>query len=175
MIRDDIPEDDPLSGYWMEGDSLAPPCQSDNDVVSSIIRLAAVTAADHLMDLGCGDGRICIEASKVYGARSTGVEIEPQLIEQFIANVASNRLEDLVSVVQGDLMELDLSPATVITLYLLPEAIELIKPKLIAAIDRGCRLICHTWGPKGVAPTRREYCGEWNNVTLLYYEKQTSI
>jgi ubiquinone/menaquinone biosynthesis C-methylase UbiE len=174
MIRDDIPENDPLSGYWMEGDSLAPPCQSDDDVVSSIVRLADLTDADHLMDLGCGDGRICIQASRVYGAKSTGVEIEPRLIEEFEANVAAHELNHLVNIVQGDLVELDLTPATVITLYLLPEAIELIKPKLVAAIDRGCRIICHTWGPKGVTPTERVYCGQWNNVTLLYYKKRES-
>lgn len=73
-------EQNPLSNFWMEGDSLAPPCQADMDVVSAILDLAQPSHEDRLYDLGCGDGRIPLEAALKYKCVSTGVEIEDKLI-----------------------------------------------------------------------------------------------
>lgn len=69
-------EENPLDSFWMEGDSLAPPCQSENDIIDIILNLVEITNNSRVYDLGCGDGRICIEASKRYGCHSVGVEIE---------------------------------------------------------------------------------------------------
>ena len=173
MIRDDISDCNPLDGYWMEGDSLAPPCQTDDDVIDAILQLANLSHDSYLLDLGCGDGRICIAASQRYGCRSCGVEIEENLIADFRRNIETTRLSNLTCAVQGDLTEFNCSDATVIVLYLLPESIELIKSKLFAALDRGATLICHTWGPKGIVPQKRVYCGQWNNVSLHFYTKDS--
>jgi SAM-dependent methyltransferase len=169
MLRDDIGEDNPFANYWLEGDSLAPPCQSDDDIIDLIIETAGLSADSYLFDLGCGDGRICIEATRRHGCRSCGVEIDEGLSSAFAARTKELGLESLVTVVSGDLCEVDLSPATVLVLYLLPEAIELIQDKLIAAVRNGCVLICHTWGPKSLVPEKRIYAGEWKNVSILYY------
>ncbi|CAM9278035.1 unnamed protein product, partial [Ectocarpus fasciculatus] len=139
----------------MEGDSLAPPCQSDDDIIEKIVEIANLNSTSYLFDLGCGDGRICREASKKYGCKSCGVEIEPTLAEAFKEKTKEMNLESLVHVVAGDLCDVDISAATVIVLYLLPEAIELIREKLVAALQGGAVLICHTWGPKGLTPVNR--------------------
>ena len=163
-------DENPLDGYWLEGDSLAPPCQAEMDVVKAIIDLADLNATSVLFDLGCGDGRICLEASKSFQCRSVGCEIEEKLITAFQKSVADAHLEDKVTIVHGDLLELDLSQATVIVLYLLPEAVELIKPKLIDCLLRGVTVICNTWGPKPLPPSQTVHCGFCNNVTLLKYD-----
>lgn len=165
-------------GSWLEGDSLAPPCQSDMTVVYSILSLAhdsgGITAEDVLYDLGCGDGRICIEAARLYGCRAVGCEIEEDLIEKFRNNVLRRNLKDRVKILSGDLREIDLSDATIIVLYLLPEAIVELTAKLQQAILRsGARIICNTWGPKAWTPAKRISCGFANNVTLLLYDKSS--
>ncbi len=172
-VEDSVDPENPLLGFWLEGDSLAPPCQCEMDVVSTIISLASPFLKQHsyLFDLGCGDGRICIEASKTLGCNSLGCEIEENLVRDFTKSVASLYLADKVSIVQGDLRELDLSKANVIVIYLLPESIEQIKDKLLEVLARGTVLIFNTWGLKQLTPKQRVCCGFSNNVTLLLYDK----
>ena len=165
--------ENPLDGFWMEGDSLAPPCQADQDIVDEIIQLADLTGKSELWDLGCGDGRICITASARSGCRSVGCEIEEKLIEKFRFDVAQANLNDLVTIIHGDLLEVDFSTATVIAVYLLPEAIELLRSKFVAALLRGARIICNTWGPKGLRPIQKIQCGDLGNVTLLVFDSSS--
>ena len=91
--------------HWMEGDSLAPPCQAELDIVESILEFAELNEDSVLLDLGCGDGRICILGSKVYGCKSTGAEIEANLVEKFRENVEKQNVGHLVSVHDGDLRD----------------------------------------------------------------------
>lgn len=175
MLRDDIADENPFAGYWMEGDSLAPPCQSDDDIIDKMIELADLSENSYIFDLGCGDGRVCTEASKRFGCKSCGVEIEENLLNAFRKRVIESNVDSLVTIIGADLCGVDVSEATVIVLYLLPEAIELIRDKLVAAIHNGTVLICHTWGPKGLTPTKRVYCGEWNNAVLLYYTIESLV
>ena len=173
---DDAEDLNPLANYWMEGDSLAPPCQAEMDVVHSILDLTAANSATVLYDLGCGDGRICCEAAKRFKCRSIGCEIEPFLVARFrqhVARIKDRRTADMISIVEGDLRDLSLEDATVILLYLLPESVEEIKPKLIEALHRGAVLICNTWGPKGFKPVSRTECGFANNVILWKYDKSS--
>jgi SAM-dependent methyltransferase len=161
---------------WLEGDSLAPPCQADLDVVDAILKLAAPDRDSYLFDLGCGDGRICIEASKRFGCRSAGCEIEDHLIQRFryhLSQIQNNDISDKIKIIHGDLSELSLDDATIITLYLLPESVELIKSKLAEALQRGAVLICNTWGPKGFTPVARVDCGMSNNVPLFRYDQSS--
>ena len=174
---DDAEDLNPLSNYWMEGDSLAPPCQAELDVVHSILDLAQPNNASVLYDLGCGDGRICCEASRRYSCKSVGCEIEPHLIEKFrqhVSRISDKSIANKIRIVEDDLRNLSLDDATIISLYLLPESVEEIKPKLVEALHRGAILICNTWGPKNFRPILRKECGFSNNVILLKYDK-TSI
>ena len=163
------PENDIISGFWLPGDSLAPPCQSDMDVVTSILRFASPKPSDVLFDLGCGDGRICILASKLFGCKSVGCEIEDGLIDKFRVNIERTAAQDLVTMRHVDLRELDISTATIIVLYLLPESIAEIEPMLGGAIERGAVVICNSWGIKSLEPKQALDCGPHNNVKLLKY------
>lgn len=160
--------------HWMEGDSLAPPCQAEMDIVESILDFAQLNEESVLFDLGCGDGRICILGSQVYGCKSTGAEIEESLVEKFRSNVEKQKVGHLVTVEEGDLRELDLRGATHIIVYLLPESIEELTPMLCQAVNFGATLICNTWGPRSFQPVDKRLCGESSQVTLLKYN-QASI
>ena len=165
--------ENPLDSFWMEGDSLAPPCQSEFDIINVILELVEITNQSVVYDLGCGDGRICIEASKRFGCQSFGIEIEEKLYQQFQKNIEKNNLSSLTTAIFGDLREIDISFATIIILYLLPESIELIKEKLEFAIRHGAILICNTWGPKGWKYIEKRNCGTFNNVDLYVYNLQS--
>ena len=168
------PEQSITDGFWMEGDSLAPPCQTDMEIVKAILELAAPSMDSKVYDLGCGDGRICAMASKMHGCKSCGAEIETKLVEKFRANLIKEgpELQQLVDVYEGDLRELDLLDATIIIVYLLPESIVEITPMLLSALRRGATIVCNTWGPHELTPCEKRTAGTYPNpeVTLLKYD-----
>src|SRR5215510_10673135 len=87
-------------------------------VADAMLKLAGVTAADTVYDLGSGDGRIVIAAAKKYGARGVGVEIDAKLVATARKNAESAGVSDRVRFRQEDLFKTDLSDATVVTMYL---------------------------------------------------------
>src|SRR4029434_6355086 len=99
--------------------SLAPYVPTPQEVVDQMLSLAEVTSKDVVYDLGCGDGRIPITAAQKYGARAIGVDIEPQRITESNANAKAAGVEKLVTFSLQDAMTVDVSDATVVTLYLL--------------------------------------------------------
>uniref|UniRef100_A0A6V1PUG0 Methyltransferase domain-containing protein n=1 Tax=Heterosigma akashiwo TaxID=2829 RepID=A0A6V1PUG0_HETAK len=155
----------------MEGDSLAPPCQAEPEIIDDILKLADLQPQDVFYDLGCGDGRICIKATQRYGAHSLGIEIEEALVKKFQQNIVSLGIEDKVRAVAGDLLGLPLEGATCVALYLLPEALARLRPTLVGALRRGCRIICNTWGLEGLEPTSVVHSGKFKTVKLFYYDK----
>ncbi len=113
-----------------------------------------VTADDVVYDLGSGDGRIPIIAAQKYGARGVGIEIDPALVERArrIANEAE--VANRVSFIVGDLFEADLSNATVITLYVSPNMMKMLAPRL-RALKPGTRIVSHQFPMPGWEPDRR--------------------
>lgn len=119
--------------------------------VDRMLETAAVTKDDVVYDLGCGDARFLITAAKRYGCRAVGVEIDPKVVARARKNVADNGLEGLVEIREGDLFNVDLRPATVITIYLLPE----INVKLIPQFKQlrpGSRIVSYLFAMQGVKP-----------------------
>jgi ribosomal protein L11 methylase PrmA len=114
-------------------------------VVEAMLQVAGVTKNDVVYDLGSGDGRIPVTAAQKYGARAVGIDIDPERIAEANANVAKNNVGNLVKIVQGDLFEQDLSPATVVTLYLLPSLNVKLKPKLMKELKPGTRIVSHAF------------------------------
>jgi tRNA A58 N-methylase Trm61 len=114
-------------------------------VVDSMLEVANVTKNDIVYDLGCGDGRIPVTAAKKYGAHAVCIDIDPQRIKEAKENVATNKVENLVTVVEGDLFEQDLSKATVVTLYLLPSLNLKLMPKLMKELKPGTRVVSHAF------------------------------
>lgn len=115
------------------------------EVVEAMLQVANVTKNDIVYDLGCGDGRIPVTAAKKYGARGVGIDIDPQRIKEANDNVQKNNVGDRVKIVQGDLFEQDLSPATVVTLYLLPSLNVKLMPKLMKELKPGTRVVSHAF------------------------------
>lgn len=127
-----------------------------NDVVAKMLEMAQVTAGDTVYDLGCGDGRIVITAAQKYGARGVGVDIDPQRISEARESAQKAGVADRVRFVLGDLFETDISPASVVTLYLLTELNIKLRPKLLAELRPGTRVVSHAfsmgeWQPERTA------------------------
>ena len=114
------------------------------NVVEAMLKMANVTANDVVYDLGSGDGRIPITAAQKYGARATGIDINPERIKEANANLAKANVGDKVRFLNQDLFETDLSPATVITLYLLPSLNQKLIPKL-KQLKPGTRIVSHSF------------------------------
>jgi SAM-dependent methyltransferase len=125
--------------------SLAPYIATPDDVVDRMLALADVTRRDVVYDLGCGDGRIPIAAAKTYGARGVGLDIDPKLIEQSRANARAAGVEGLVDFRVQDVMTADISPATVVTLFLLSSSNEKLRPMLTRQLKPGARIVSHAF------------------------------
>lgn len=127
-------------------------------VVQQMLQMANVTSSDVVYDLGSGDGRIVISAAKTYGSRGVGVEIDPKLVEQATENAQKAGVSDRVKFIQQDLFDTDISEATVVTLYLLPNVNVRLRPKLLRELKPGTRIVSQSfdmgnWQPKQVIET----------------------
>ena len=114
------------------------------EVVDAMLDLANVTKNDVVYDLGCGDGRIVIAAAK-RGATGVGIDIDPERIKEAEANAKAAGVTGRVKFLQADLFETDLRPATVVTLYLLPELNKKLQPKLMKELRPGSRIVSHAF------------------------------
>ena len=115
------------------------------DVVDAMLRLAKVSATDIVYDLGSGDGRIPIAAAKTYGARGVGIDIDPERIREATGNARSSGVADKVTFRAEDLFTADISPATVVTLYLLPSLNLKLAGKLMKDLKPGTRIVSHAF------------------------------
>ncbi len=118
---------------------------SPNAVVEAMLKLAGVTAADNVYDLGCGDGRIVITAAREYKAHGVGIDINPQRIREARVNAQKALVGPRVRFEQNDLFQADIHDATVVTLYLLPSVNLRLRPKLLKELRPGTRIVSHTF------------------------------
>lgn len=127
---------------------------SPQSVVSSMLKLADVGPQDFVIDLGSGDGRIVRTAALVFGARGLGVEIKDELVRQANADAAREGIADRVKFVNADLFKTDISQATVLTMYLLPDTVNMLKEKLLAELKPGTRVLSHDYPLAGWIPEK---------------------
>lgn len=130
-----------------------------NDVVSAMLRLAGVTKKDTVYDLGCGDGRIVITAAQKYGSRGVGIDIDPDRVKEATENTQKAGVSDRVKIVRGDLFQADISPATVVTLYLLTDLNLKLRPKLMKELKPGTRVVSHAFSMGDWKPEKTEDVG----------------
>ena len=128
---------------------LAPYVQTPLPVVEKMLSLAHVGPHDVVFDLGCGDGRIIITAAQKFGARGVGIDIIPERIQESRDNARSAGVEDQVEFRLEDATTADISPATVVTLYLIPESNELLRPHLERQLKTGTYVISHGYPISG--------------------------
>jgi protein-L-isoaspartate O-methyltransferase len=129
---------------------------SPQSVVADMLRYAEVSAGDFLIDLGSGDGRIVLTAAKVFGARGFGVEIKDDLVRKSNEAAKNEGLADRVRFMKQDLFKTDLSQATVITMYLLPDTVNLLKDKFLSELRPGTRIVSHDYPLTGWLPEKQE-------------------
>ena len=135
---------------------------TDYSTVVGMLKLAGVTQNDIVYDLGCGDGRIVVTAARQFGARGVGIDIDPERIQE--ANELAKRTgaNDRVRFIQGDLFETNISEATVVTLYLLTRLNLKLRPKLLAELKPGTRIVSHAFDMGDWEPEKRESVGSGN-------------
>jgi len=122
-------------------------------IVEKMLEVAKIEKTDLLYDLGCGDGRIVVTAAKKYGVKAIGFDIDPDRVAEARENAKKSGVEKLVSIEKRDIFTVDLSPASVVTLYLLPE----LNVKLIPQLERlapGARIVSHDFDIEGVEPDK---------------------
>ena len=120
-------------------------------VVDVMLRMAELRPDDVVYDLGCGDGRIVVTAAKLHGVKAIGYDIDPERVREARANVRAAGVEHLVRIEQADVFTLDLTGATVITLYLLPQLNVRLMPQL-AKLRPGARILSHNFDMRGAKP-----------------------
>ena len=163
------------------GESFQPqPGQPGKDVVwvptpyalvEKMLDMAKVTAQDYVIDLGSGDGRNVIMAAK-RGARALGVEYNPEMVELSRRNATKEGVSARARFVQGDMFEADISQATVLALFLLPDNLRRLTPKFLSQLKPGTRLVMNgfpipEWSPDLTEQATGE-CGNWCTSHLYY-------
>lgn len=118
---------------------------TNEKVVSMMLDVAKVGANDVLYDLGCGDGRIVVAAAMERGARGVGVDLDPARIADAMEYAMESRVENKVQFFESDLRDVDVTEATVVTLYLLDHMNEELKPKLLSQLKPGTRVVSHAF------------------------------
>jgi len=139
---------------------------SPPEVVEKMLEMAEVTPEDVVYDLGCGDGRLLITAVKKFGVKkAVGYEIRKDLYEDLVRKISREGFSGRIVVYNEDLLNADLSEATVVTLFLTSSANEKIKPKLEAELKPGARIVSHEFTFKDWNPQRVETLS-WHKIYL---------
>src|SRR3954466_15389472 len=140
------------------------------EVVDKMLEIANVRKGDVLYDLGSGDGRIPVTAAKRFGIRAVGIDIDPRRIEEANENARKNGVTELVTFKREDLFKTKFSDASVVTLYLLPDLNVKLRPRVLAELKPGTRIVSHqfdmgTWQPERKVELngRVIYCGRFRN------------
>src|SRR5438445_4092328 len=120
----------PAFGQSKYSSKLAPYVTSPQRVVDRMLEMAGVKSNETVYDLGCGDGRVLFTAVQKYRAKAVGVEIDPKLVESTRAEAQKMAMGNRLRVMQGNLMDADLTEADVVTLYLLTQSNEMLRPRL---------------------------------------------
>jgi len=128
---------------------LAPWVPTPQPVVDRMLELAEVTGDDVVYDIGCGDGRIVITAARRYGARGVGIDIDPAMVAESERAARTAGVERQVKFLGLDATKADISEATVVSLYLLPESNALMRPILEAQLRPKSRVVCHNYSIPG--------------------------
>lgn len=158
-------------GQSVQPQKLAPFVASPLQIGERMLEVAGVKGGDVVYDLGCGDGRILFAAAKRFGAKAVGVEISEQLVKKVNRDAQQQGLSEQVTAIQSDLRQVDVSPASVVALYLLTEANEEIRPKLERELKPGTRVVSLDFKFKDWKPVKVEKVeAHHRSYTIYLYE-----
>jgi len=155
---------------WTHGE--VPFVPSTPEVIDRMLELARVNKGDVVYDLGSGDGAIVIRAAKKYGVKAVGIEIDQDLVLKARNNAFKEKVEHLVEFHAQDALTVDVSPATVVTLYMLPEFNAKLRPILDRQLKPGSRVVSHDYEIQGWVPDKVERVkGDFiHDHTVLLFE-----
>jgi len=139
----------------LQSKKIVPFVPTPQEVVDKMIELAGVKKSDVVYDLGSGDGRIVITAAKK-GARAVGFDVDGDLVKESRENIGKAGLEKMAEIKQQDILTVDLSPATVVTMYLLPDVNLKLKPNLLKQLKPGSRVVSHAFDMGDWKPDKTE-------------------
>ena len=151
---------------------IVPYVPTPQEVVDRMLELAQVKKGDVVYDLGSGDGRIVVTAAKKYGVKAIGFEIDPQRIKESHENIKKAGVEQLVEIRQQDIRTVDLSGATVLTMYLLPEVNLMIRPNIWKQMKPGSRVVSHDFDMGDWKPLKTENIKDsssWDHTLYLWH------
>ncbi len=136
--------------------SLAPYVVSPQGVVDRMLELADLRPNETLYDLGSGDGRVLITAVERFHAKAVGVELSEKLVQSTNERIRRLGLQSVARVIHGDLMDVDLSPADVVTIYLMTDSNAKLRPNLERYLRPGARVVSHDYPVPGWQPKQVE-------------------
>ena len=139
-----------------KGERVAPFVPTPMEIVDKMLEIAGVTSGDVVYDLGSGDGRIVLRAAERFKAKAVGVEIDPGLARESAEKAKDMKLDNLVTIIEGDLFQTDLKPATVITVYLLLSTNDRLRPVMEKDLRPGTRVVAHDIRIPGWEPTTEQ-------------------
>lgn len=151
---------------------IVPYVPTPQEVVDRMLELAQVKKGDVVYDLGSGDGRIVVTAAKKYGVKAIGFEIDPQRIKESHENIKKAGVENLVEIRQQDIRTVDLSGASVLTMYLLPEVNLMIRPNIWKQMKPGSRVVSHDFDMGDWKPLKTESIKDgssWDHTLYLWH------
>jgi len=140
----------------LRGQNLAPYVSSPQEIIDVMLESAGVKPGEMVYDLGCGDGRIVVTAVKKFSAKAVGVELNPELARSANDMIHRLGLQNHATIVRGNLLDVDISQADVVTLYLLTSSNEKLRPKLEKSLKPGARVVSHDYAVRGWKPVRVE-------------------
>ncbi len=145
-----------LSAGAEESEWRPPFITTPPEVVERMLQVAETRADDLVIDLGSGDGRIVIAAAQNYGARAVGIELDGALVQKSREAARAAQLGDKASFIEGDVLVADISKATVVTVYLLPDLMRKLQSRFLQELAPGTRIVSHAFTMAGWAPDRSE-------------------
>src|SRR3982074_1401724 len=160
-----------LTAQQFGSEDLAPYLPSPQLVVEKMLDAARINPGETLYDLGSGDGRIVITAAQMYKANAVGVELSDVLCKSTIKKIAALHLESQVKIIHGNALKVDLSPADVVTLYLLTSSNARLRPILEKDLKSGARVVSLNFGMPGWKTARVETVhADRQTHTIYVYE-----
>ena len=128
--------------------NAGPYVPSPDSAVAEMLKMASITPKDFVIDLGSGNGKIVLTAAKIYGASGFGVEIQDNLVKESNEAAKKEGVSERVKFITQDLFKTDISRATVLTMYLLPDTVNMLSDKLQKELRPGTRVLSHDYGLK---------------------------
>jgi protein-L-isoaspartate O-methyltransferase len=163
------------AAFGQSAKNLAPYYPTPETIVARMLQLAELKSGEKMFDLGSGDGRIVIMAAQRFHADAVGIEIDSKMVKQSLERIRKLGLEKTARIVQGDLLQQNYGSADVITVYLMPEAMDgKVQPLLDRQLRKGARVVAHDFEFRNWTPEKIENIdddGEGRSHAIYLYRK----